>query len=73
MPAFRTTVDVDRSTRRHAMLEHNQLLPGADGPDAVARVFVDYGPAVYRFLYRRVGNREDAEELTSEVFLRATQ
>lgn len=55
------------------MLEHNQLLPGADGPDAVARVFVDYGPAVYRFLYRRVGNREDAEELTSEVFLRATQ
>lgn len=39
----------------------------------VERVFVEYGPAVYRFLYSRVGNREDAEELTSEVFMRTTQ
>jgi RNA polymerase sigma-70 factor (ECF subfamily) len=36
-------------------------------------VFSRYLDSVYRFLYSRVGNREDAEDLTSEVFLKATQ
>src|SRR5690242_4091299 len=36
-------------------------------------VFASYVDPVYRFLYRRVGNREDAEDLTSEVFLKATR
>jgi RNA polymerase sigma-70 factor (ECF subfamily) len=35
-------------------------------------VFDRYMERIYLFLYRRVGNREDAEDLTSEVFLKAS-
>jgi RNA polymerase sigma-70 factor, ECF subfamily len=41
-------------------------------PD-LEQVFSRYLDPVYRFLYSRVGNREDAEDLTSEVFLKATR
>lgn len=42
-------------------------------PSDIDEVFSRYLDSVYRFLYSRVGNREDAEDLTSEVFLKATQ
>lgn len=37
------------------------------------QVFARYVEPVHRFLYSRLGNREDAEDLTSEVFLRAAR
>jgi len=42
-------------------------------PSDLDQVFARYVDPVYRFLYGRVGNREDAEDLTSEVFLKATR
>ncbi len=42
-------------------------------PPNFEQVFERFIDPVYRFLYSRVGNREDAEDLTSEVFLKASQ
>jgi RNA polymerase sigma-70 factor (ECF subfamily) len=45
----------------------------ADPPPDLEQVFAKYVDPIHRFLYSRVGNREDAEDLTSEVFLKATR
>lgn len=42
-------------------------------PDALEMVFRQYARLIYRFIYSKVGNREDAEDLTSIVFLKAAQ
>ncbi len=39
--------------------------------DAFGELHDRYALRVFRFVYGRVGNRQDAEDLTSEVFLRA--
>lgn len=38
-------------------------------PEAFASIFDRYFQKIYRFVYFRVGTREDAEDLTSDVFL----
>lgn len=38
--------------------------------DALATVYDSYSPALYRYLYRRVGNAALAEDLTGQVFLK---
>ncbi len=44
----------------------------ADGPvESVETAYTRYVTAIYRFLYSRLGNQEEAEDLTSEVFLKA--
>jgi RNA polymerase sigma-70 factor, ECF subfamily len=39
--------------------------------EAFAALYRMYLPTVYKFLYYRVGNKERAEDMTAEVFLRA--
>ena len=46
--------------------------PLSESPD-LEEVFSRFVDPVYRFLYSHVGNREDAEDLTSEVFLKAAR
>lgn len=37
---------------------------------ALATIYDEYSPAIYRYLYRRVGNARLAEDLTGQVFLK---
>src|SRR2546430_1122223 len=48
-----------------------QVLPGrADGEDwDWTAVYRENAVAIYRYVYARVGNRPDAEDLTTQVFL----
>lgn len=47
-------------------------LPTGEAAD-MEQIYVQYLDPIYRFLYSRVGNREDAEDLTSETFLKASR
>jgi RNA polymerase sigma-70 factor (ECF subfamily) len=40
-------------------------------PGELEQVYAQFVDPIHRFLYARVGNREDAEDLTSQVFLKA--
>jgi RNA polymerase sigma-70 factor, ECF subfamily len=39
--------------------------------DRVRGLYEAYLEAIYRYIYTRVGNREDAEDLTAQVYLKA--
>ena len=39
----------------------------------VTDAFERYATLIYRFAYRRLGNRESAQDVTAQVFLRATR
>jgi RNA polymerase sigma-70 factor (ECF subfamily) len=53
----------------------SQLLERARAYDAeaLAEIYDCYSGAIYRYLYRHVGDAAQAEDLTSEVFLRLLQ
>ncbi len=48
-----------------------QTLEGDGGALLVAQLFDHYSDAIFAYLYRLVGNRDAAEELAQETFLRA--
>jgi RNA polymerase sigma-70 factor (ECF subfamily) len=48
----------------------DSTVPAAPALD-LEQIYARYLGPIYRFLYRRVGNREDAEDLTAETFLKA--
>lgn len=55
--------------------EDHQLLKAAQqgGADAFGVLYERHAVAIFRYLYAHLGCRPDAEDLTSEVFLRAWQ
>jgi RNA polymerase sigma-70 factor, ECF subfamily len=40
-------------------------------PASIEKMYADNVTAMYRFIYSKVGNREEAEDLTSQVFIKA--
>jgi RNA polymerase sigma-70 factor (ECF subfamily) len=52
-------------------IDVNTILGAQAGqPDQVTALYEHYSTGIFRYLFYRVGNRETAEDLTSEVFLR---
>ena len=45
----------------------------AGDPDAFAEIYDRYQPAIYRYIFYRVGDEAVAEDLTSEVFVRLVE
>lgn len=45
----------------------------SDRPGAFERVYDQHVVGIYRFIYARVGNHPDAEDLTAQVFVRAVE
>lgn len=43
------------------------------GPGPFERVYNEHVVGIYRFIYARVGNHPDAEDLTAQVFVRAVE
>lgn len=43
------------------------------GPGRFEQVYDEHVVGIYRFVYARVGNRPDAEDLTAQVFVRAVE
>ena len=56
-----------------ARLRRRETAAPAGPQQALAEVYRAHLAPVYRFIYRRVGNRETAEDLTAEVFVKALQ
>lgn len=52
-----------------AGLSHN----GPPAPDPLRRLYDAHAVPIYRFIYHKVGNREDAEDITAQVFMKAAQ
>jgi RNA polymerase sigma-70 factor (ECF subfamily) len=40
---------------------------------AIVDAYEKYASAIYRFAYRRLGNRDDAQDVTAQVFLKASR
>jgi len=55
------------------LTEEAELVAAArDDEQAFAKLYDFYFPRIYAFVARRVGNREETEDIVSEVFMRAT-
>jgi RNA polymerase sigma-70 factor (ECF subfamily) len=56
-----------------ARLRRQEVVVRGGPQQAIAEAYRANLASVYRFIYRRVGNRETAEDLTEEVFAKAIQ
>lgn len=73
--ASRRSLTPLRTVRTQSCEDGAAVDPGPidDRQAGIQALFGRYSDPVYRFIYRQVGNRQDAEDLTSEVFLSASR
>jgi RNA polymerase sigma-70 factor (ECF subfamily) len=56
-------------------MESDDPRPGISAPETLSldHLYQEHLAAIYRFVYSKVGNREEAEDLTSQVFIKAVR
>jgi RNA polymerase sigma-70 factor (ECF subfamily) len=64
----RTSAAVFASSRKIVSLPH---VDGPHGQDHLTWAYQTHVTAIYQYIYGRVGNRPDAEDLTAQVFVKA--
>jgi RNA polymerase sigma-70 factor (ECF subfamily) len=47
--------------------------PPTNPQDTLRRLYDAHATSLYRFIYSKVGNRQDAEDITAQVFMKAAQ
>lgn len=62
---------VQQSLREEEIDIAHAIKYSASDPDAFKPIYEAYFPRVYRYCLRRIGNVEEAEDLTSLIFMRA--
>lgn len=58
---------------RGQLVDDDEPRPGAEPRSSVRlrQIYEEHVTSVYRYVYGKVGNREEAEDLTSQVFVKA--
>lgn len=58
---------------RGQSVDGNEPRPSGDIPESsrLRQIYEEHVTSVYRYVYGKVGNREEAEDLTSQVFVKA--
>jgi len=64
-------VDSDREAETGSWDEQAQIIAAQQDPRAFGVLYERYVDRIYSYIYHRVGNVHDAEDLTSRVFFRA--
>ncbi len=70
---MRGHVDSDERTEDHDAAEQAWIDASRHDPRAFAPLYERYAPAIYRFCYRKVGDTEQANDLTAQVFVKAIE
>jgi RNA polymerase sigma-70 factor (ECF subfamily) len=66
-----SSIPMSNEATRETLAEKRLLKALADGdPMALGQIYEIYGERIFRFTYRFLGNRTDAEDATAETFLR---
>jgi len=68
-PLLRLHRAADTEPQRRTRRQDHPVITAAQ----LERIYCSYVAPIYRFIYSRLGNRQEAEDLTSQVFMKSLQ
>ncbi len=65
-------VAVTGATGKSSSIQANGIISAQERKRALQEIYDKHIEQIYKFIYFKVGNREDAEDITSQVFIKAS-